>query len=1592
MDCKRKKQMANVLLAAMIASQATQAVLADVRLPERAMHTAEAFVQTDSNAQPVYATDSNAKELTEKSPALSNEREDFGFGKEDRTVDVSMPHIFVKETPAEIPQYYQATDEDGVYSFRDRYGETQYRTFGFFMESSQEPETASDAHVEAADTLGWYDEITKEAIDPDEEYLTLAPYIWEAVPEDAVTEECFEALFQKRPKLRAMYEEGNHFFMDLHGENWDGSRYGVWDFTDWEQVETEEDIQYWFYGHAVNTDGEAMDAWLAVSNGAVGYRSDVYTQAYFIGTDYGNDKTSGTSTGGVWVTGNSVYEKIQASAVADAEHNRIIINVYKINKKASGSKEVTNGNVGEVHLLLGDCHDVFIKKNKPKAGSYYPVSTNHQGKDVGDIDRISYTFSSNVGEIVKPKADYYRSTDPVKLNSEYVNLKRYAKDAADAPYIETQYYGLGTETMSLDIKEGIFSICIYNPPEDLTDVAFTMQQYNYYDHQEDGDSSHYQTAFIHVSDINGVDMDGTVEEFNKAKEVTLSFDGNGGTAGKTSMTAEPGKAIGALPSATRTGYTFAGWYTATTGGSRITEQTAAPEAAATYYAHWTVNRYTATFHSAGSNNGASITRNYQEAFGTLPTTERTGYRFKGWYTAENGGNAVTSATKMGSANVEYYAQWEANRFMVVYDANGGTGRMGISTFTYGAENTLSANAFAKTGYHFAGWAREPEGEIVFRDNAKAGSLTSDPDATLYLYAVWEANPYSVTLHRNLDGGDDASVVQQYQYDREYRLPENVFEKTGYTFTGWTAGRDGSGESHEDGAKVHNWAESGTIDLYAQWTPNPYRLYYGANGGQVEHSHKEVIYDAAIGELPVPKRTNYRFIGWTLHGKPVEAANLYQTAADSYAYAQWELNFKLQEETNTNIRPGKDDAFGTGDDEIYTNGPDGIPNTEDDREVFPGKDGVYGTEDDYYILNPPYGDRIYAGADKKFNTPDDYIEKGNGLILHPGEDCYFGEEPGAPAGATGDNEIWWKGDDGKTGTKDTIGDDRLVHAGKDGTYGTGDDYIDEEDGKNRRPGKDGAFGTENDIVSFNGRDTLPGTDDDFLHFEELKLNHRPGEDCIFDTAADSLADAGDDTWYWDGEDGLPGTADDIAVYPGADGVYGTPDDFYQYPQVPYKGNKVYAGKDGTFGTEDDYMENGEDGRNVYPGPDRKIGTDDDRIDTGKGTNTSLSGEDERTNGKDGIPGTADDEPILTDPDGNPYVDNGDGTVRRPGPDGIWGTEDDENGPLKPETPSRPGKPEHPETPGDATEPNPPKEPEETEKPGESTDPVKKDEAGNPYIDNGDGSITRPGEDEKFGTEDDGRYVVPADKKPGEADQPIHVDGSGNPYIDNGDGTITRPGNDQVWNTKDDEKWFIGSDGKPGTADDKPVKTDANGKDYVDNGNGTLLRPGNDGQFGTKDDEIWNVGPDKKPGTADDYRPGKYSGSGGGNGSSGGRDSSTRAVHAKLLGGKWVLDSTGWWYSYENGTWPKAQWAYLKWQERTDWYYFGADGYMKTGWYLDMDGSWYYLHLIADGTRGHMYTGWHLIDGKYYCFADSGRLYVNCVTPDGYTVNADGVWIP
>lgn len=132
------------------------------------------------------------------------------------------------------------------------------------------------------------------------------------------------------------------------------------------------------------------------------------------------------------------------------------------------------------------------------------------------------------------------------------------------------------------------------------------------------------------------------------------------------------------------------------------------------------------------------------------------------------------------------------------------------------------------------------------------------------------------------------------------------------------------------------------------------------------------------------------------------------------------------------------------------------------------------------------------------------------------------------------------------------------------------------------------------------------------------------------------------------------------------------------------------------------------------------------------------------------------------------------------------------------------------------------------------------------------------------------------------------------------------------------------------------------------------------------------------------------------SSGVQGGSTVTKTPTAAGGQWIKDETGWWYDNTDGTYPFSCWSYLLWNGTYEWYHFQSSGYMNAGWFTDTDGNRYFLHNVADGTQGHMYTGWHQIDGTWYYFRENaggpmGSLVTNGTTPDGYRVDANGAWI-
>ena len=120
--------------------------------------------------------------------------------------------------------------------------------------------------------------------------------------------------------------------------------------------------------------------------------------------------------------------------------------------------------------------------------------------------------------------------------------------------------------------------------------------------------------------------------------------------------------------------------------------------------------------------------------GSVPV--KTGYTFKGWFTAKSGGSLYSTVTITSSTT--FYAQFEANKYAVTWDL--GTGQSETTEQTYGEKLVLPKDPERKNA-EFLGWFTEKGGGTEVDSNT---TYTTDGEATYY--AHWEITEvFSVTV-------------------------------------------------------------------------------------------------------------------------------------------------------------------------------------------------------------------------------------------------------------------------------------------------------------------------------------------------------------------------------------------------------------------------------------------------------------------------------------------------------------------------------------------------------------------------------------------------------------------------------------------------------------------------------------------------------------------------------------------------------------------------------------------------------------------------------------------------------------------------------
>lgn len=254
------------------------------------------------------------------------------------------------------------------------------------------------------------------------------------------------------------------------------------------------------------------------------------------------------------------------------------------------------------------------------------------------------------------------------------------------------------------------------------------------------------------SQIMGSTITLCVSKGKQAVQVTL--DANGGSVSSSSLTVYNGAAYGTLPTPTRTGYTFNGWFTAKSGGTAVTASTVVSNASAhTLYAQWTANKYTVTFNAnGGSASATNKTVTYGSPYGALPTATRDYYNFTGWYTASSGGTKVTSASAVSISSAQtLYAHWELKPLSnwVLASSAPSDAQIVNRKWTYTKTETQESTSSSISGWTQTGsyWNQTGTGSV------KYASFPSGFDTSHWIYTSFAKSAYTAS-----DNGSTKRVV------------------------------------------------------------------------------------------------------------------------------------------------------------------------------------------------------------------------------------------------------------------------------------------------------------------------------------------------------------------------------------------------------------------------------------------------------------------------------------------------------------------------------------------------------------------------------------------------------------------------------------------------------------------------------------------------------------------------------------------------------------------------------------------------------------------------------------------------------------------
>ena len=326
-----------------------------------------------------------------------------------------------------------------------------------------------------------------------------------------------------------------------------------------------------------------------------------------------------------------------------------------------------------------------------------------------------------------------------------------------------------------------------------------------------------------------------------AAEYSITYNLNGGTNNKNNPTLIKYEDNIILNDATKTGYTFDGWYSDanfTNKVSSLNKTTGNVE----LFAKFSPKQYKIelNYNHVGATNG-SIDVYYDQNF-TLEEPVWEGHKFKGW--KDDSGSLWSSGVYKLEENLHLIAIWDIETYTITYHLDGGDNdNRNPNTITF--NDSVALKDASKTGYVFDGWYLDAnfENKVTTLNNV---------NSNIDLYAKFTANVYQITLDYNHDGIENDLV--DVTYGSEFNLPTPT--RTGYSFGGW---KDAQGKTWTGGT----YTLLDNLYLTASWSAETYKVTYHLDGGTNGINNPETLGYSDNIALEDASKVGYSFEGWYL---------------------------------------------------------------------------------------------------------------------------------------------------------------------------------------------------------------------------------------------------------------------------------------------------------------------------------------------------------------------------------------------------------------------------------------------------------------------------------------------------------------------------------------------------------------------------------------------------------------------------------------------------------------------------------------------------------------------------------------------------------